>query len=359
MSEHVPTGPRRWLGVAIWAIASIAGCERPEAPPAQQSESTASPRICDSPSRTEYGPPSRIADLCVDPNTKVVDLDPISTQDFDQLCSRRFASDCPEYVHWGLRRFVQLRFIAATGEPENLEVTLLRFATPEAAHALFTVRGLSRVEPGQRDVVAVSGSSRGLILGSSAMVYRGTDFVEMRYYNRQAAGKTEETLARQRLGEFAPRFVDALPGQPEPPRVFKLFPDDHRLSWGLRSSYRTAFGVAEVGPSTIGYYRDGKRAYSIFAASYPDDAAASDVYRALRRLPGRHVLEDVPFDAFEVSAAFGTQDVPSLWLVGKNGGRVAAVGSRRPPPKKVPRAEVDWIERDAKMRLMRQLFARR
>ncbi len=345
-----------------WLVSSVLllGCEaEPSAPPAPSNTSDGlGAGVCGEEIAPSNGDPMaiRVLDFCPTPR------DPLQPPAANAAgpCAPRIFGDCNALIQLGLSESWAERYVHDSGGPATVDLSLMRFVSPEGAFAAFTDRVLVMVDPEAPDVSAVDGVVNSVSRGASVHAVNGAHLFELHYTDPWQPNDVERTVGRDVLGEFARTLKARLPGGAELPRTVELLPTADRLPWGVRVSYRHAFGLEGAGPAAVGYYARGHQRYRIFVAQYRDEASARDVLRSIRRSGQGHRLEDFPFDCFELSGSAGFGDAASLWLVGKNGARVVAVGSEPPkPPGHQAKHQPSWLSRPEKLQLLRAVFNRR
>ncbi len=284
----------------------------------------------------------------------------VTTNAFAAACVPAFRDTCDELSKLGLSRSWTRRYVHDSGGPASVEANLARFASPDGAFAAFTNRILLTVDPYAPDVRSVPGLEHAVAMGASTYAVVGSDLIELHYSDPWKTPEAERSEGLGVLSQFASALRARLPQDVLWPRTMELLPKEKRLPWGVRVSYRRAFGLEGAGPAALGYYSDGAIRYQLFVASTRDEASAADIFRSIRRTGDGRRLEDFPFDCFELSGSAGFGEPPGLWLVGKNGSRVAAVGSAPPqPPGHHTSAERNWLTRPEKLQLLRRVFNRR
>jgi hypothetical protein len=305
--------------------------------------------------------PGRAAGFCVDPYLRVRVVDASDGAEFDEICQRAFGELCSGITSWGLRRIGVMRYLEEGGSRGAVDVLAARFTGPESALAAFTERALIEVDPYEPSARAIDGLEFAVLLDATATLVRGVDLFELRYSGRGESRSRRLETAHRVLSELSRRLAEPsvrgenTPRPDDAPRAVRALPTEDRLAWGVRMTSRDLFGVDGAGPGALGFYQRGALRFQVMVVSARDEAAVSDLMRALSHSPGHHDLEDVPFDAFELSAPLAVGDLPLSWLVGRQGGRLAAVGSERELPlSRRDNAPRHWLNRAEKMRLLRK-----
>ena len=198
-----------------------------------------------------------------------------------------------------------------------------RFATTEGALAYYSSRVLAERDPKQLDLRQLPGQRYSALDRAMATVFRAPFVVEAHYSNaRQAPAELHAESARV-LPRILARLGQDSVKQRLPASVRRL-PNAERLEHGLSFEATAAFGIVGLGQAATGYYERSSKRYRVTVSEAEDPGSARDVYHALRRLPGRRLLKNMPFDAFEIREVTDSGAVAE-WLVGKLGGVVVAV----------------------------------
>ena len=138
----------------------------------------------------------------------------------------------------------------------------------------------------------------------------------------QLASESLPPLARALLARLG--AADALP-----PSVQRL-PAAGRIPLGVRLFLDEAFGVPGLGPSALGYYRQGNERWRMVASERPDAESAKDLMSTLEHQPEAHRIERAPLEALTLSERKGPGQPPLSWLIARQGEVVYGVGSEEP-----------------------------
>jgi hypothetical protein len=285
-------------------------------------------------------------------------------EELESRCKEAFVSGCEQLLGWGLMKLTRIRMVRSGLQPAIADVDIARFSSPEGAWAFVSDRVLIDLdifaESERENLQRVQGAELALVSGTSLHAIDGMAVFIAHYTDRFSPQRQLEQSAQRELPKLLRAWLEAQPSKQPLPRALSLLPSDHRKQMGRRFQYADALGIPGAGHAAIGYYKDGDRQYSVFVASYVEEAAAKDAALVLRRQPGAHSLEDVSFDAFELTRAVNDAQAPQLWLIGQHMGRVAGVGSAPPAP--VQRRDDGprrWLRRPEKMRLLRAVMSAR
>jgi hypothetical protein len=346
----------------LTALACRAKQETGQAPPALASvNSTASARICASALAEFEHPdlrgilPATVGEFCVDPNSSPRSYGHNGEGTMDEVCTELFNGECELYKSFGLSRVTTVRFVRNDGAPALVSANVSRFGGSEGALAFFSRRVLGDQDPKSVNLRPVDGLPYAALGTGVAYVQSGPLVVELVYVNEVESPSQIRTASDRLLPQFATLLRER---ENPPPKPVAMLPTEGRLPFGVFVEPRDGFGVKGLGAVATGYYeREGKR-YRVSVSESADEAGAKQVYAAARRLPGRHLLKEAPFEAFEVRQVDEGDGPVVWWLIGKQGNRVVGV-SDEPWAKhgKTPdeQAQVSY-DRAGKFELMRQVF---
>lgn len=240
----------------------------------------------------------------------------------ERICDL-FDGECAVYQGLGVRRVVELRYVDGGGSSASVGVYLSRFASADAAYAMFTKRVVGDGDPAADYVPKpIEGGARAALGHGNAYLVRGPHLVELVYTDD---GANEATL-KKRGDEVLPPLVKAigekLPGPAEPPASVRALSSDKRLPLGERVHTREVLGqkLPDNVAAAIGYYRDGARRWRTLSIGLADDAAARDLVASFAKLPGAREERGV------VRATIKEGDIAATWLVRASGKEVRGVG---------------------------------
>lgn len=270
--------------------------------------------------------PRVTGDYCVDPNTETRAYGERAGATLEDACRELLDGECDLYQDYGLRRVVSLRYVGRRGSDGAVSVTLSRFGAREAAYGFFTHRVLEDQDPARSTAEAFAAVGAGALGDRGAYVWRGEHVAELSYANDLQAPARLRDTSRRVLPPLAKALSERLAGPASPPEAVQRLPETHRLKLGIRYDHRDVLGVSGVGEGAVGFYRNGERRYRIFVLVRPDEDAAEDVVKTLKRLDGARALKDMPFGVLRVPRQAGEGAPWVEWLVSHRGSRVYGVG---------------------------------
>jgi hypothetical protein len=294
--------------------------------------------------------------LCMDPNTPPRMYGEESSNSMDLICTELFNGECELYKSYGLRRVTTLRYVRNDGSLASVHAVVSRFGGPEGALSFYARRVLSNQDPKDitlRAIEPIEGSALGT---GVAYFWLGPFVVELTYTNEQETPAEVKASSQDLLSKLVKARGSGLVtwGLPSAAQVL---PTRGRLPFGIAFEPRDGFGVSGLGPVATGYYELTGKRYRIAVSETASESQAKDVYAGLHRLPGRHSLKDVAYDAFEVRDIQPGRS-PTTWLVGKWNARVVAVMDEPFAVDGLTQVERDAIslDRSAKMEILKSVL---
>ncbi len=297
--------------------------------------------------------------VCVDPNTPPRMYGEKAPHSMDMVCTELFNGECELYKSFGLRRVTTLRYVRSDGSLASVSAVVSRFVGPEGALSFFSRRVLSNQDPKVvtlEPIEPVEGSALGT---GVAYFWVGPFVVELTYTNEQETPTEVRASSRELLSRIVRAGGTGNTAKGLPATALVL-PTSGRLRFGVSFEPKDGFGVSGLGPVATGYYEQHGKRYRVAVSQSENEAQAKDVYNGLHRLPGRHSLKDVAYDAFEVRDAVPGR-APTMWLVGKLDGRVAAIMDEPLVLEGLTQQQQDALslDRAAKMELLKGVLTAR
>lgn len=274
-----------------------------------------------------------------------------------ELCEQLPGDACAPQV--GLRKILAARYISGVASSVDVNVTFLRFRDSDAAFAYFTGRVRSmRSSPNLRQApLTVDGQA--VVNGPLGVFWRGQLVGRLLYTNSELTpqqlteigGKTADAMLRELAGRVL--------GDSALPAAAARLPSSERVEFGVLFRPQSALGVLGSGKGALGFYQRGQRPYRIFVSAAPDESAARDLERLLRRQTGYRKLKNMPFGAFELDVKSDRDGPPACWLIGRWGSRLVAVGDDADallPSLTEAEKEKRTLTRSEKLQLLRGLL---
>jgi hypothetical protein len=264
--------------------------------------------------------------FCIDPNGTGESFGEGAAQPLEKVCDI-FDGECEVYRGFNVRRVVEVRYVDGAGSPATIDVHFSRFATTEAAYAMFTKRIVGDgdpIDPATPSPVE-GGSAAALGLGN-AYLWRGVYLAEITYNDETVREEAALKAATVRLLQpFVKELGDKLPGDTAPLPAVAALPTEARLPLGVRYELTDALGIEGLGPGAIGYYREGDKRYRFVALVRPDVEQAKDALTTLAKRPGATKEKGVAEHAVRLMHD-DEEKVPIEWIFARTGARVIGVG---------------------------------
>jgi len=327
---NVPTSRRRATFAALGLLTALCSCDRDE-PPSTAPARSAPSSACASPARVNDSAsaallPRRAGGYCVDPAGSDRAYGEGSQQGIDGICDL-FDGECETYKRFGVRRLVEARYVAASGEESTIDVYLSRYASSKHAYAMFSHRVVGDDDPARtrapRPLEVRGAGALGL---NNAIVWRGAFLVELTYSDPSADVKALEQKASAALPPLVAALDDKLAGTTDPPAAVRLLPTEHRLPLGVRYQLDGVLGIEGAGSGAYGYYRQGERRWRVLGAVRPEPASARDLLRTIAALPGATEQKNLGDGAVRVVHQMSKASPQTEWIAARQGSRVIAVG---------------------------------
>jgi hypothetical protein len=329
---------RSWAPLIALVVAFGAACDKQDdtvrSSPPPPPMASAKPGGCAGGGGTVNDPVSapffpRIVDAyCVDPHGDTRTYGEQGKLDMDAVCTTAFDGECAIYTQLGLKRLVSLRYVDGEGGAGTVDVYLSRFGDVTGAYAMFTKRVVADSDPAEPTTPKpLEAGGAGAIGTGRAYVWKGTYLAELQYNNEE---ETPEALARSSakvLTAIAKGVGAALPGPADLPASVRALPTEHRITNGLQLVAKDALGVKGLAPLAVGYYADDKTRYRMVDLAGDTDAKTTEVWAALKKLPGALPVAAVGDDGLTVTLAPVTPDgVKREYVFARHGMMVAGVG---------------------------------
>ena len=274
--------------------------------------------------------PRTAGSYCIDPNGATRSYGKEASGTLDTVCTEQFDGECEVYKSYGLDRVVTLRYIDGEGSSGSVSVNLSRFKSPEGAYGFFTKRVVADSDPLDNAPKPLEAGAAGALGTGVAYVWKGDYVAELSYVNElESPDQLAQSSARV-LPPIATALGSGLPGTSDMLPAVAQLPEQDRVAMGISYEIDDVLDIAGAGPGAIGYYKAGEKRYRIFSLVRPDEAAAKDVLKTLRKVEGAKGIKTLPFDALTLeqrTEGDGEGGGPKLgWVVGRKGNVVLGVG---------------------------------
>jgi hypothetical protein len=267
-------------------------------------------------------------EYCLDPQGEPKTYGSQGKFSMDEVCTTAFDGECEVYKRFGLDRVVVVRYVDGTGAPNSVEVNLSRFSTSDGAYGMFTKRVVADGDPARATVKPAALGAVGATSSSNAYVWRGSYLVELTFVTEDTKMTPDEMARQNSLSTAAiARDIGAkLPGPVDLPPAASTLPTASLIPLGIAYHPKEALGVSGVGPSAVGYYREGEKRWRDVAIVRSDAEAAKEVFRAFKMKPGSLPIKGLADDAVQIAVQEAPDRVKAEYIVARHGTLVAAVG---------------------------------
>ncbi|MBK6465176.1 MAG: hypothetical protein IPF92_29865 [Myxococcales bacterium] len=370
---------RASLAALAFATLALAGCPKddkpkgdlppplPGAPGASgASASAAAPAACAT-GGGQIGDPTTAAffprveaGYCVDPQGETRTYGEKGKYSMEEVCTTAFDGECVVYMRFGLKRVVSFRYVDAAGQGATVDVVVSQFADAAGALGMYTMRVVAGdpadpstprvLEPGKGGPSAAMGA-----LGTGrAYVWRGAYVVELQYNNERETPAQLRASSDAVLGAIGRATAKGLPEHLRP-RAVTMLPDAGLIPNGLQFFPKEPFGWKNVGPTAVGFYKEGDRRWRTVSMGPADEFQAKDMMKTLKQRPGSIPVSGVGEEAVHVVNP-GEGSAPKVEiLLARKGGSVVGVADeeyalKAAAPDKVQAARLTKDEAIAKVK---------
>jgi len=319
----------QWLG--LWGVAAEAAqgpiearpgaagaidpCRAPVEPGARAS---AEPVVEELPEQDE--------DWCLDRFAPPVSYGELGEESLERACERALGPGCRADEGAALRRVVRFHYLQRAQPLASADGVLSRFRDPSAAYAHYTRAVLGGGGPELAKATQLDGG-RLAQRGDSLFAWRGRELLWLRYVDERSAADRRQQLANESLPRLARALLARLGGTDDLPSSLQRLPAEGRIPLGVRVFLDEAFGVAGLGPSALGYYRQGNEHWRMIAMQRPDAESAKDLMSTLEHQPEAHRIERAPLEALMLSERRGPGEPPLSWVIARQADVVYGIGT--------------------------------
>jgi hypothetical protein len=269
-------------------------------------------------------------DYCLDPQGQTRAFGEKAALTLEDVCTTAVDCECEVYKHFGLKRFVSLRYVDGVGAGGSVEVYLSQYADPSGAYGMFTKRVIADGDPADPSAPKMlDAGGAGAIGTGRAYVWRGTQLAELQYINEN---ESPDQLAASSLAVLAPlaKAIGAnIPGSLDKPPAAAALPLTNIVNRNAIAFFpKDALGVTGVGAGAVGYYKEGDRRYRLVAIenAKSDVEQAKDVMKTFKAKPGSASVPGPGDESLHVVLQ-GAPEAPKVeWLLTRKGALVAGVG---------------------------------
>ena len=162
-------------------------------------------------------------DYCLDPQGEIRSFGEKGKLTLEDVCTTAVDGECEVYKHFGLKRFVSLRYVDGSGAGGSVEVYLSQFADPGGAYGMFTKRVVADGDPADPSAPKFldAGGARARSAAGRAYAWRADQLAEPPVHQRErvprAAQRLERGVCSRCSGAAASaRSIKAPPTEPPP-----------------------------------------------------------------------------------------------------------------------------------------------
>jgi len=270
--------------------------------------------------------PRKAGTYCVDPNGDTRSYGKEAAGSLDKVCTEQFDGECEVYKSYGLDRVVTIRYIDGEGSSGSVSVNLSRFESPEGAYGFFTKRVVADADPRDNAPKSLAAGAAGALGTGVAYVWQGSYVAELSYVNELEAPDQLAASSARVLPPIAQQLGASLPGDAQPLPAVAQLPKVALVPMGISYITTDLLGIAGSGPGAVGYYEEGGKRYRVLSWVRPDEAAAKDVMKTLRKVEGAKGVKTLLFDAVSFETRAGEEGPKLAWVVGRKGSSLVGIG---------------------------------
>jgi hypothetical protein len=270
--------------------------------------------------------PRTAADYCLDPNGEARAYGDSAPASIDKVCTELFDGECEVYKGFGLQRVVTLRYVDGKGSPGAVNVNLSRFASKDGAYAFFTKRVVADADPVEAAPTKLAAGGAAASGTGIAYVWRGEHVVELSYTNELESPDQLKQSAERAILPIAKAVGEKLPGDKEPPKPVAALPPESLVPLGVSFTTSDVLDVAGVGPGAVGFYKSGAKRWRVLSIVRPDEEAAKDVIKTLKKAPGAKPLKGQSFDGLVLERRADDASPKITWVIGRKAEKVFGLG---------------------------------
>lgn len=265
--------------------------------------------------------PAESAGFCLDPKDGGKALGE-GTQNALEGIADLFDGESKIYEDHGVKRVVQVHYVAKAGGSATVDIVLSKFADDSGAYGMFTKRVVGDGDP--KDPVTpkplAAGGAAGLGTGAATM-WKGPFMVELVYNDDTKSPADLEREGKAVLEPLARAIGSALSGETKPPANVGALPEASRLPLGVRVLMKgTLPGVASAPGGAVGYYDEQGKRYRVFVI---DAADADKAKELLDTVPGASPVAGLADQALRANVKEAT--AAGEMLVARKGARIVGV----------------------------------
>jgi hypothetical protein len=273
--------------------------------------------------------PEQNGDWCLDRFAAPVSYGELGEESLERACERALGPSCRSEEGAGTRRVVRFHYLNRAEPLASVDGVLSRFHEASSAYARYTRAVVGAAESDLAQATELDGG-RIAQRGDSLFAWRGRELLWLHYVDEHRGSPGRQQAANAALPPLARAVLARLGDADDLPPSVRRLPVAERIPLGVRLFLDEAFGVPGLGPSALGYYRQGNERWRVIAMERPDVESAKDVMSTLEHQPEAHRLERAPLEALTLSERRGPGESPLSWLIARQAGVVYGVGSEEP-----------------------------
>jgi hypothetical protein len=270
--------------------------------------------------------PRLAEDYCIDPHGETRAYGESASGSLDQVCTELLDGECEVYKRHGLKRVVTVRYIDGKGSPGTIAVNLSRFDNKEGAYSFYTKRVIADADPAAASLSVIELPGQGTLGSGIAYVWRGEHVAELSYTNELEPPQRIKATSQRVLPPLAKKLAEQLPGEPSLPAAAAALPKDGHVRLGTSYVHEDVLGISGLGPGALGYYKDGSKRWRLLSVVRPDQDAAADVMRTLKKVDGVKTLKPPPIEALAMIRRDSEVSPEIEWIIARRDNRIFGVG---------------------------------
>lgn len=266
--------------------------------------------------------PVTLPGFCLDPYAAPRSYGVGAPDSLERACARVLGPGCAE--GYGLDRVVTLRYLSRVEPGASVDAVLSHFDTTAGASAYLTDTLIGDLDPESLDVSLLDGPGLTVQRAEDVLAWRGRHVLSLRRSDEQHSEQRALADAARELPGLARTLVSPLPDAEGVPAPLERLPQLGRVRLGARLILDDALGIAGVGLSARGYYREGNKRWRVLSIVRPDAESARDVLGTLGRHPSAKKIKGL--EAIEFTERRLPAEPQLDWVFGQRGDVIYGIG---------------------------------